>query len=213
MRIILEIFLAIMAADFISGLVHWMEDTFWSEGTPIVGQWIVRPNSIHHRDGMAFVKNNWWRSSWDLLLLGLLVLVVAKMLGVLAWPVWLFVLIGVNANQIHKWAHMPKSGVPAPIRYLQRLHLLQSPAHHAVHHARDKNSHYCVVTNILNPVLDGGHFWRALEWILVPIFGSPRRDDINRRRRSNDSARRGWNRVKGWSLRALRFVAANRLRL
>jgi len=180
MKIIIQIVLAILAVDFVSGFIHWMEDTFWTEETPIVGKWIVCPNLLHHRDGMAFVKNSWWRSSWDLLVLGFLVLGAAKMLGVLAWPVWLFVVVGVNANQIHKWAHMPRKAVPSPVRLLQGLHVLQSPAHHAVHHACDKNRHYCVVTNILNPVLDGIHFWRGLERLLVPIFGAPKCDDLLR---------------------------------
>jgi ubiquitin-conjugating enzyme E2 variant len=178
MRIILEVLLAILAVDFVSGLVHWIEDTFWTEETPIVGRWIVLPNSLHHRDGMAFLKNSWIRSSWDLSLLGLLILFTAKECGVLGWPLWLFVFIGANANQIHKWAHTPRAAVPMPIRFLQRLHVLQSPAHHAMHHVRDKNSHYCVVTNMMNPVLDGTHFWRALERLLVPIFGAPRREDL-----------------------------------
>jgi len=189
MRILLESLLAIVAVDFVSGLVHWLEDTFWTEQTPVFGRWIVVPNSRHHRDGLAFVKNSWLQSSWDLLLSGLLVLLAARALGVLGWPVWLFVFIGVNANQIHKWAHLPRGAVPVPIHWLQRLHVLQSPVHHAAHHVADKNSHYCVVTNLVNPILDGIRFWRALEWLLVPVFGAPRREDLNRQGRFDRSPR------------------------
>jgi plasmanylethanolamine desaturase len=213
MRIFFEILLTLVAVDFVSGLVHWMEDTFWTEETPIVGRWIVRPNSLHHRNGMAFVENNWFRSSWDLLLLGLLLLLVAKAFGLLGWPVWLFVFIGVNANQIHKWAHMPRASMPAPIRLLQRLHLLQSASHHAIHHVGDKNSHYCVITNLVNPILDGARFWRGLERLLVPVFGAPRREDINRSMQSNHSLRRGRQRITGYVLRAVRLAGAGRSRV
>ncbi|MSO23885.1 MAG: hypothetical protein EXQ58_11725, partial [Acidobacteria bacterium] len=46
------------------------------------------------------------------------------------WYVWLFVLLGVNANQIHKWNHMRIAEVPALIRALQWLRLIQRPTDH-----------------------------------------------------------------------------------
>jgi plasmanylethanolamine desaturase len=189
-RIILEASLTIVVVDFISGLVHWMEDTFWTEKTPVVGRWIVRPNALHHQNATAFVRNSWLQSSWDLLLVGLMVLIVAWGIGVLGWQVWLFVFLGVNANQIHKWAHMSGHQVPGVIRMFQRLHLLQSPAHHARHHAQDKNSHYCVVTNLLNPILDYARFWRGLEKLLVPLFGAPRRKDLWRSNQRHETMQR-----------------------
>jgi len=175
MKITIEILLTLLAVDFVSGFVHWLEDTYWTEDTPLVGNWIARPNILHHRDGMAFLKNSWLRSSWDLLLLGGIVVAVAKLLGVLDWHVWLFAIVGGNSNQIHKWAHMRRSAVPAPIRFLQRIHILQSPAGHAKHHVNDGTGHYCVVTDLLNPLLDGTGFWKALQWLATPIVGTPRR--------------------------------------
>ena len=159
---IVEAALIILAVDFISGLVHWAEDTFWSENTPVLGRWIVTPNALHHRDGGAFIRNSWLRSSWDLLAAGSLILGMAWFLNLLSWHVWLFVALGVNANQIHKWAHLAPSRVPACVRLLQRIHLLQSPTHHADHHRGGKNSNYCVITEVLNPVLDGIGYWRDL---------------------------------------------------
>jgi len=49
----------ILLVDLVSGLVHWAEDTFWTEKTPVVGRWIVAPNVLHHHDGGAFTRNNW----------------------------------------------------------------------------------------------------------------------------------------------------------
>ena len=169
----------ILLVDFVSGVVHWMEDTFWTVDTPVLGKWIVAPNVIHHRDGGAFVRNSWLRSSWDLFVSGLVILGIAWVTGLLSWQVWLFVVIGVNANQIHKWSHMKDGEIPSPVRLLQRCHILQSRLHHGAHHRGQKNSAYCVVTPFVNPALDRLGFWRALERILVPAFGAPRRDDLS----------------------------------
>ena len=170
--------LIVLLVDFLSGLVHWAEDTFWTEDTPIVGRWVVAPNALHHVDGSAFVARSWLGSSWDLLLAGVLVLAWCAASGHLGWQAWLFVLVGVNANQFHKWAHAPRGQVPAPVRWLQRARILQPPAHHAGHHRGGKNTRYCVVTVLLDPLLDRSGFWRALEAVLVPLFGAPRRTDI-----------------------------------
>lgn len=170
---------ALLLADFLSGLVHWIEDTFWTEGTPILGPWIVRPNVLHHQDGAAFVAKSWLASSWDLAAVGVGVVLGAWALGALTAPVWLFAIAGANANQLHKWTHMNRARVPAPVRWGMRLGLLQDAAHHGAHHRGDKNTAYCVVTPWVNPVLDRLGFWRALERAVVPPGAAPRRADLS----------------------------------
>ena len=171
---LIELVAVWLLADFVSGLVHWAEDSYGRETTPVIGRWLVRPNLLHHRNATAFVVNSWLASSWDLAATGAAVLAAASMAGALTWQVGLFVLLGTNANQIHKWNHMPRSRLPAPVRLLQRLRLLQSPGHHAQHHRGAQDSHYCVITDALNPLLDRLGWWRLLEWLLSPVLGSPR---------------------------------------
>ena len=163
-----------LLADFVSGVVHWAEDSYGTEATPVIGRWVVAPNLLHHRDACAFVRKSWLASSWDLAAVGAIILAAAGLAGVLTWHVGLFVLLGANANQVHKWNHMRRSCVPHVIRVLQRLYMLQSPRHHAQHHRGAKNSHYCVITDLLNPLLDRLGWWRLLERLLVPILGLPR---------------------------------------
>ena len=176
--IIIESIVTVLSADLISGLVHWAEDTFWTETTPVLGRWLVKPNVLHHKNGAAFIQKSWLQSSWDLLLAGLLVFGVCWIMGLLTWQVWLFLIISVNANQIHKWNHMNRTKIPSLIKLLQKCRLLQSSAHHARHHRGEKNTHYCVITDYLNPLLDRFGFWRGLEKLLVPLIKAPRSNDI-----------------------------------
>jgi ubiquitin-conjugating enzyme E2 variant len=82
--------------------------------------------------------------------------------------------LGINANQIHKWAHRSPPENGPLVSLLQRARLVQTLRHHAFHPADPKYSHYCVLTNFLNPVFDGIRFWPALEWALRSAFGAKR---------------------------------------
>jgi ubiquitin-conjugating enzyme E2 variant len=168
---------AVLAADFVSGAVHWAEDAYAREDTPIVGKLIANANIEHHVKPRAFVARGWLESSWDLLLVGVAVIAAAWWMDMLTWPVWLFVILAVNANQIHKWAHQNPQENGRIVTFLQKLRLLQTQRHHAQHHRGEKDSHYCAITNALNPVLDFLGFWHALEWLIEHVTGMQRRPD------------------------------------
>jgi hypothetical protein len=176
--ILIELVATILLVDFGSGLIHWTEDTFWTEETPLIGNRIIKPNVLHHKNGYAFVRNSWFHSSRDLLYAGVVLLAIGWVTGFLSWHVYLSVFLMVNANQIHKWSHINRARIPVSIRILQKLRILQTPQHHANHHKGEKNTHYCVITNFANPILDKLGFWRWLESLLVPPFKAPRRIDI-----------------------------------
>ena len=177
--IILKIIGAVLVADFVSGLLHWLEDAYGQEDWPITGRLVTKPNILHHHDARYFTRHSWFHSSWDLACLGLVVLAVAWLCGQLTWEVWLVVILGTNANQIHKWAHRSPVENGPIISLLQHVRLVQTPRHHARHHTDPKNSHYCVLTNLLNPILDGIRLWDALEWVLRTLFGLRRRIDTS----------------------------------
>ena len=95
----------------------------------------------------------------------------------LTWQLILFVAIGVNGNEIHKWSHLPRKNRSAVVLMLQDAGFLQSAKHHRGHHVGSKDSHYCVLTNVVNPVLDGIRFWRGLEWIIEQALGVQKRPE------------------------------------
>ena len=177
--IVFEVIVTVLITDFVSGLLHWFEDAYGREEWPITGWLITKPNILHHHDPRYFTRHGWFHSSWLLMCFGLVVVLAAWFCGLLTWHVWLFASLGANANQIHKWAHRSPAENGPLISFLQRIRLLQTPRHHAHHHTDPKNSHYCVITNFLNPILDALQFWNALEAAIYAVFGKRRRVDTS----------------------------------
>jgi len=173
----IKVVLTWLVVDWISGFVHWFEDSYGQPSAPFVGRRITKPNLLHHFRPRAFVSNSWFASSSLLLLACAASLVVAWAFGRLSPMVVLGAIFGANANQIHKWSHRSDVENGPIIVVLQRLRLLQTPGHHAQHHQGRKASHYCVMTNVLNPILDRCRFWRGLEVGLDRLFGLKKRDD------------------------------------
>jgi ubiquitin-conjugating enzyme E2 variant len=169
----------VLAADFVAGLVHWLEDAYVREDTPLIGKRVARPNIVHHHYPRYMVRHNWWQTSWDLFLLSAALVIGAWCAGLLTWEVWLFAILSANANEFHKWEHRTRRENGTVISLLQDIRLLQTAKHHARHHTDPKNSHYCTITNILNPVLDGINFWNGLEWALAKTVGLNRREDTS----------------------------------
>jgi ubiquitin-conjugating enzyme E2 variant len=91
----------------------------------------------------------------------------------------LFALLVANANQIHKWAHMNSAEVPPLVRWLQQAHILQTPRHHGRHHSGARTTHYCVITNFLNPLLEEVMFWSRMERAIERLIRARRRSEAD----------------------------------
>jgi plasmanylethanolamine desaturase len=169
----------VLAADFVAGMIHWLEDAYVREDTPLIGKWVARPNIVHHHYPRYMTRYNWWQTSFDLLLVSAALVIVAWFLGLLTWEVWVFAIVSANANEFHKWEHRTRKENGRIISFLQDIRVLQTARHHARHHTDPKNSHYCTITNFLNPVLDGINFWNGVEWALARTVGLERREDTS----------------------------------
>ncbi len=176
---LLQIVFVLLLADLVAGGVHWFEDAYVREDSPIIGSFIGRANVIHHHLPRYLTRNNWWQSSWDLLAFSTLIVFGAWRFNLLTWHFWLFAAISANANEVHKWSHRTGKENGRLITFLQSLRLLQTPQHHAVHHTNPKRVRYCPITNFVNPILDRLHFWNGLEWLLAHTLGLRRRPDTS----------------------------------
>lgn len=154
--------LCLFAVDLLSGVLHWAEDTWTAPGrSPLLDRWVVRDNIEHHRRPGTIRAGGYWATNRVCIVLASLAALTLVLFRVEAWQAYLIVAFASQANQIHLWAH--SADPPAPVRRLQRWGILQSPRHHAEHHARPYATRFCTVTNYLNPVLDRIAFWTALE--------------------------------------------------
>ncbi len=164
-------------ADFMAGLVHWAEDAYFDEDTPVIGRRIIVPNIVHHHLPRYFTRLSWWQSSADLVFIGALILAAAWPLGLLSWQLLLFVAVSINANEIHKMAHRSRAENGRLVSLLQDWRILQTPRQHGLHHSDPKNTYYCPVTNYVNPLLEWMDFWPRLEALIELRTGVTHRHD------------------------------------
>lgn len=147
-----------IAADFLSGVFHWLEDRYARESWPIIGKYIAAPNELHHRQPSAFLAGSYWKRNWT-------TLAATLPFFVLLFPgKWCLVLLFASqANEIHAWAHQRCGGW---VRVFQSTGILQSSREHGLHHHSPYAVRYCVMSDWLNPILDELKFWRFLEKLI-----------------------------------------------
>ena len=174
------LFVGYLVADFMSGLVHFTFDRFFTPRTPLLGVAFVTAFRQHHSDPVditrhGFIATNGNNSLATVpVLLGLVLLPVDELF---AWQLFLsstvlWAAVATFAtNQFHKWAHEREA--PALVVWLQRRHLILPKEHHPLHHTFPYASHYCITTGWLNGVLGSVGFWRRLEWFLDRVIGLP----------------------------------------
>lgn len=152
---------AVLAADLVSGLVHWICDRFFAEDTPLIGRMLIHPFREHHVDPLAITRHGLFELCGNnalAVVLPVLALLLAgaprpsaTALGLQGFVIG-FSLAIFATNQMHKWAHAARRG--AVVRWLQRTRLILSPEVHDRHHRGDFSHGYCVTTGWLNPLLD-----------------------------------------------------------
>lgn len=176
--LVLSAIVGYILADFLSGFVHFLGDTFGSETTPIIGPAFIQPFREHHTDPEGITRHGFIETnghnclvSIPVMMIMAHVLVKYAVISTLAGFVFAtsyFLILGVFlTNQFHKWAHMKK--IPAPIRFLQRTRLILSPTHHKIHHTSPYTRYFCITTGWLNFALDRLRFFPAAKSTLRRI--------------------------------------------
>jgi hypothetical protein len=185
--------LAYLAADFLSGFVHFLADNFGSYDTPILGPNFIEPFREHHVDpkgivGHDFVDAN-GNNSLATLPFMLFVWIVVPLetwyCGYLFGAFFLFLcLAAFLTNQFHKWAHMDHP--PAFVGWLQARGIILSQEHHDIHHESPYDTYYCITAGFWNPLLDRIRFYERTERLIRrsvpgtdPMLRSEREGNLN----------------------------------
>jgi len=185
--------LAYLAADFLSGFVHFLADNFGSYDTPILGPNFIEPFREHHVDpkgivGHDFVDANGNNSLATLpfmLFVWIVVPVETWYFGYLFGAFFLFLcLAAFLTNQFHKWAHMDNP--PAFVGWLQARGVILSQKHHDIHHESPYDTYYCITAGFWNPLLDRIRFYERTERLIRrsvpgtdPMLRSEREGNLN----------------------------------
>jgi plasmanylethanolamine desaturase len=145
-----------LAADLLSGLLHWACDSFGSAATPLVGPAFIRPFRAHHADPGAMTRHDFVATHGASCFAALPFLAAACLAP---WPFVqaLLTCIALGAlatNQCHKWAHMEEAATPRLVRWAQRRRLVLAREHHRRHHTPPFDSHFCMSCGWLNAPLD-----------------------------------------------------------
>jgi hypothetical protein len=145
-------------ADFVGGLLHFVED---QQLLPtFLDRQIGLPNRLHHADPQSVTRDPdiLRRNSTTIAAALPLIALVYAMTG--ATVFWAAASVGgLVSYEAHRWAHAPRLA-PGWAKVLQEIGLFQSPKHHALHHRPPHSRGYCILSDWLNPVLDEVGFWR-----------------------------------------------------
>jgi ubiquitin-conjugating enzyme E2 variant len=177
-------------ADFISGFVHWLADTWGSTKMRVIGAALIRPFREHHVDPKAITRHDFIETNGNNCLISLWVGCICLFMPLEVegyQSLLLFVMVSLGSmifwvmmtNQFHKWSHEDVSKLPRLVRTLQRWHLILPISHHGIHHTPPFDKYYCITTGWLNWPLTKLHFFKTLEKLVTLTTGAvPRHDDI-----------------------------------
>lgn len=183
-RTLFKVLGGLYLADLITGAFHWFEDRYGNPKWPILGH-TIRQNQQHHHTPRSFLSGTFFDRNKEVWLLGIMFLAGFWALGWLNLFTGSAVLFGMFANEIHAAAHKSPKENGRVITAIQKTGLMQSHKHHAQHHRKGKDTHYCVMTSHLNPVLERVQFFQTIEKGIERTTGIvPRLDDsVNQRYR------------------------------
>lgn len=166
----LTVIACVVAADFLTGLVHWWEDTYGLPTWPLIGKAVIEPNIEHHKSPSVMASmGNLVSRNLQPALLAIASCVAFHFFGVASWPVILTSILAACGNEIHCWTH--RKHTSRIVRLLQDMALVITPQQHAKHHKPPYNTHFCTITNLVNPVLELLRFWSVLELLIAHLTG------------------------------------------
>jgi plasmanylethanolamine desaturase len=171
----------LLAADFVSGVVHWVGDTWGTDATPVLGKRLIRPFRFHHAHPLDMLKSHFFTTNGDTAMASLPFLLLPFAIPLSDGWLWVAVFVwsvgawGMWTSQFHQWAHTTHP--PRMVRVLQRSGLILSRRHHTRHHKEPFVRNYCITTGWCDPLLTRVRFFEVAEWAVTKLTGLKPRPD------------------------------------
>lgn len=174
--LLVSVAVAWLVADLLSGVIHFIEDRYIALNSPgILGE-IAKDNDEHHSKPTKMLMISPWENIKMSVYAATPFFVILVLIGA---PLWLCLSVAFTslANLIHRWSHTPDRQLNRVILFLQKYRILHPKDQHAEHHYAmgqivprfDAQERYCVITGLLNPILDSNKVWVRIEGWLSKI--------------------------------------------
>ena len=175
LALIPTLFLAHYLADLLSGLIHWVCDSFGCASTRFWGPAFIGPFRRHHDTPRDITKITLAENLGSSAMAGLAVLLLLsrelvsqdpltplKTFGMIFYV--LFVQFAVLSNLFHRWAHLKEADKNQAIRFLQDHNLVIRSEQHWRHHKQNFRVNYCISNGWANQVTN------RIPWVLIEQF-------------------------------------------
>lgn len=167
---IFQVFLLWITADFVTGIIHWWEDTYGNPDWPLIGKYVVSPNLVHHRQPNKMLEGSYWNRINTSFFAAAMVGSIFWWFGIRSWQMVVCLLFCVQGNEIHAMSHRPDKLNGRLILFFQKTGILQSKKEHRWHHKAPYETNYCVMSDFINPILNRIEFWRMMECFILKFF-------------------------------------------
>ncbi len=166
----LQLFLLWGAADFITGVIHWWEDTYGNPSWGIIGKYVVEPNLVHHKQPHTLLEGSYWSRINTSFFAAVILGGILWWIGLLSWQIIVCLLFCVQGNEVHAMSHRPDRTSSKLIQFLQKAGIFQSKKMHRWHHRAPYETNFCVMSDFCNPILNKISFWGKLELLILRVF-------------------------------------------
>lgn len=163
------ILIGLWLADFASGIFHWAVDNYCDPTWPLIGKTYILPSHLHHEEEMYEFNIFSLETHLHIWAATLIVGSAFWIAGLMNLVIASACLFGCLTNIIHHWSHAEPDQNIWFIRILQRIGLFQSIEHHTHHHGGNSDSHYCLLTDHINPPLEFIALWARLDRIALSL--------------------------------------------
>lgn len=159
-----------LLADFITGAIHWWEDTYGNPTWPIIGKYVIMPNIEHHIKPRGLLQGTYFDRVNTSFATAVIVIMILWLCGWHSWRMIVCLMFCVQGNEIHAMGHRSDKENGKIVLFLQKIGLIQRRKTHGWHHKAPYETNFCVMTEFVNPVLNKINFWMRLEWVILKVF-------------------------------------------